>query len=146
MSARRLITRLLQSAGLALVGYLYICLSSTRLANEAFTLELPYLVEPQSNSTLELLVLCAPAMLLFVLLGCFVRRPLAIVSAFIILAGASAFLLCQLFSVTGGATWSSLEIATLFIYQMPWLLLALIPGLIWLLLLEYWPGPGIKTP
>ncbi|MDD0973432.1 hypothetical protein [Pseudomonas fontis] len=137
---RRLLTRVLQSVGLPLVGYLYICLSSARLAHEAFTLELPYLVEPQSNSSIELLIFSAPGMLLFVLLGCLVRRHLALIAAFIILAGASAFLLCQLFAESAGATWSSLEIVSLFAYQLPWLLLALVPGLIWLLALERWPG------
>ncbi|PWB31279.1 hypothetical protein DCO48_17520 [Pseudomonas sp. SDI] len=137
---RRLFTRVLQSLGLALVGYLYVCLSSARLANEAFTLELPYLGEPQSSSTVELLIFSAPGMLLFVLLGSLVRRHLALIAAFISLASASAFLLCQLFAESAGATWSSVEIVMLFAYQLPWLLLALLPGLIWLLALERWPG------
>ncbi|MOA60013.1 hypothetical protein D3C78_1847830 [compost metagenome] len=52
----------------------------------------------------------------------------------------TALLQCLLFAEIFGNTWSSTEILALLGFNLPWLLLALVPGLALLMTLERWPG------
>lgn len=139
---RRLITRLVQSLGLALVAYLFVCLMATSLRQTAFSLALPELVEPTSNSTVELLLLTLPAQLLFVLAGCWMAGRAAIIAAFVLLGAGVAWLQCMLFAESFGNTWSNTEVLLLLGVNLHWLLLALIPGLALLLGAERLRKPG----
>ena len=64
--------RLLQSLGVALVAYLFVCLMTADLTQASFSLELPSLIEPDSNSAVELLLLAVPGQLLFLLVSGFI--------------------------------------------------------------------------
>lgn len=138
----RLITvRLLQSLGLVLAVYLFICLMSASIRQTSFSLELPILIDPDSNSAVELLLLAIPGQLLFLLISCFIHRHRLLNGTFVIVAAMTALLQCLLFAEVFGNTWSSTEVLGLFGLNLPFLLLALIPGLVLLASLERWPGP-----
>lgn len=129
MKLRKLGVRLLQSLGLVLVAYLFVCLMTASVRQSAFAFELPGLIEPDSNSGRELLLFCVPGQLLFVLLGCFFRRPGLLIGAYLLAATTTALLQCQLFAEAFGSTWSNAEIFGLLAVNLPSLLLALAPGL-----------------
>lgn len=137
----RLVTvRLLQSLGLVLVVYLFICLVTASISQTRFSLELPRLIDPDSNSTAELLLMAIPGQLLFLLSSCFIHRPRLLNGAFVIVAAMTALLQCLVFAEVFGNTWSNTEVLELFGFNLPSLLLALIPGLALLATLERWPG------
>ncbi|WP_252091550.1 hypothetical protein [Pseudomonas sp. MWU13-3659] len=130
------IARLLQGLGLILVAYLFVCLMTASLKQTGFSLELPYLVEPNSNSALELLLFTAPVQLMFLLLGCFIHSRRTLIGVFVLLAIIVAQLQCVNFAESYGSTWSDLERVMLLGVNAHWLLLALIPGLALLLGVE----------
>ncbi|WP_422422385.1 hypothetical protein [Pseudomonas sp. GZD-222] len=140
MRAHLFTLRLLQSLGLVLIAYLFVCLMTAEITQSSFSLKLPSLIDPGSDSTIELLLFTVPGQLLFLLLGCFIHRRRLLGSAFVLLATMPALLQCLLFAETFGNTWSSTEILGLLGFNLPWLLLALVPGLALLMALEYWPG------
>lgn len=133
--------RLLQSLGVALVAYLFVCLMTADITQASFSLELPSLIEPDSNSAVELLLLALPGQLLFLLVSGFIHRPLLLNGAFVLSATVTALLQCMLFAGTFGNTWNTTEIFGLLGSNLRWLLLALIPGLALLATLERWPSP-----
>jgi hypothetical protein len=133
--------RLLQSLGLALVAYLFVCLMTADITQASLRLELPSLIEPDSNSTVELLLLTVPGQLLFLLVGSFIHRRVLLNGAFVLFATMTVLLQCMRFAEALGNTWSNTEILGLLGINLQWLLLALSPGLALLAALERWPGP-----
>ncbi|MCE0913982.1 MULTISPECIES: hypothetical protein [unclassified Pseudomonas] len=131
-----LTARLLQGLGLILVAYLFVCLMTAGLRQTGFSLELPDLVEPDSNSALELLLFAVPGLLLFLLFGCFIRNRRTLIHTYVLLAIMVAQLQCLNFAESYGSTWSGLELVMLLGMNTHWLLLALIPGLALLLGIE----------
>ncbi|MNJ42427.1 hypothetical protein D3C77_373980 [compost metagenome] len=140
MRIRLFTLRLLQSLGLPLIAYLFVCLMTAEITQTSFSLELPSLIDPGRDSTIELLLFTAPGQLLFLLLGCFIHKRRLLGSAFGLFATMTALLQCLLFAEIFGNTWSSTEILALLGFNLPWLLLALVPGLALLMTLERWPG------
>jgi hypothetical protein len=132
--------RLLQSLGLIPVAYLFVCLMTANLVRAPFSLELPSLVDPDSNSTVELLLLTIPGQLLFLLAGCFIHRRGLLSGAFVLFATMTALVHCMLFAQTFGNTWSNIELLELLGFNLPGLLAALVPGLALLIGLEQWRG------
>lgn len=132
----RSLTRLLQCLGLIPVAYLFVCLMLASVGQGTFSLELPTLTDPESNSTIELLLGTLPGQLLFLLLGGFVVSRRLLVGMFVLAGIITAWLQCALFAEHFGTTWSNLEILMLLAVNTPWLLLALIPGLVLLLVAE----------
>ncbi|MEG0861482.1 MAG: hypothetical protein RSD81_21330 [Pseudomonas sp.] len=133
--------RVLQSLGVILVAYLFVCLMTADITQASFSLELPSLIEPDSNSVVELLLFAVPGQLLFLLVSRFIHRPLLLNGAFVLFATMTVLLQCMLFAETFGNTWNITEILGLLGFNLRWLLLALIPGLALLAALERWPGP-----
>lgn len=121
--------RLLQSLGLPLMAYLFICLMTAQIRQASFSLTLPSLGEPDSNSALELLLLSLPGQLLFVLAGCFTHRRRLLIGVFLLAASITALLQCLVFAQCFGTTWSTAETFILLASNAPALLLALVPGL-----------------
>ncbi|PYC27998.1 hypothetical protein DMX06_03485 [Pseudomonas mosselii] len=130
------IIRLLQSLALSPVAYLFVCLMVASIGQSAFSLELPTLTDPDSNSTVELLLGTLPAQLLFLLLSVFLASRQLLVGTFVLAGTLAAWLQCQVFAEHFGTTWSSSEILILLGVNTPWLVLALIPGLALLLGVE----------
>ncbi len=130
---RLAMTRLLQSLALPLVAYLFVCLMLASVGQDPFSLELPTLTDPGSNSTVELLLGTLPGQLLFLLLGGFVVSRRLLVGMFVLAGIITAWLQCALFAEHFGTTWSNLEILMLLGVNTPWLLLALVPGVMLLL-------------
>lgn len=126
-------TRLLQSLALPMVAYLFVCLMLASVGQDPFSLELPTLTDPESNSTVELLLGTLPGQLLFLLLGGFVVSRRLLVGTFVLAGTITAWLQCALFAELFGTTWSNLEILMLLGVNTPWLLLALVPGVMLLL-------------
>ena len=124
-----------------MVAYLFVCLMTADISQASFSLGLPNLIEPNSNSTVELLLFTVPGQLLFLLVGYFVHRTLLLNGAFVLFATVTGLLQCMLFAETFGNTWNTTEILGLLGLNLRWLLLALIPGLALLAALERWPGP-----
>lgn len=124
----RVARRLLQSLGLPLMAYLFICLMTAQIRQASFSLTLPSLGEPDSNSALELLLLSLPGQLLFVLAGCFTHRR-RLLGVFLLAASITALLQCLVFAQCFGTTWSTAETFILLASNAPALLLALLPGL-----------------
>ncbi|QXH59085.1 hypothetical protein KSS90_02295 [Pseudomonas maumuensis] len=122
-------TRLLQSLALTPVAYLFVCLMLASVGQDPFSLELPTLTDPESNSTVELLLGTLPGQLLFLLLGGFVISRRLLVGTFVLAGIITAYLQCVLFAEHFGTTWSNIEILMLLGVNTPWLVLALIPGL-----------------
>ncbi|MGR3995362.1 hypothetical protein [Pseudomonas sp. 1121_17] len=123
----RVARRLLQSLGLPLMAYLFICLMTAQIRQASFSL--PSLGEPDSNSALELLLLSLPGQLLFVLAGCFTHRRRLLLGVFLLAASITALLQCLVFAQCFGTTWSTAETFILLASNAPALLLALLPGL-----------------
>lgn len=121
--------RLLQSSAVMLVAYLFVCLMTASLRQSPLSLALPSLGEPDSNSTFELLLFSVPGQLLLLLLCAAQRGRRWLISAFVLAAGLTALLQCLLFAEAFGSTWSTAEILGLWAFNLPALLLALIPGL-----------------
>ncbi|MDD1017297.1 hypothetical protein [Pseudomonas rubra] len=128
--------RLLQSLGLAPVAYLFVCLMTAGMSGEALSLTLPDVSQPDGNSIFDLLLFSLPGQLLFLLVGCFIHRQRLLSSVFMLFAALIALLQCLLFSQAFGNTWSTAEIFGLLGFNLHWLLLALVPGLAWLIGLE----------
>jgi len=128
VTLRLLATRALQSLGLTPVAYLFVCLLSASLGSP-FSLRLPDIAAPDGNSLLELLIFTVPGQLLFMLSGSFCKNRRWLVGLFALCATLVAWLQCLLFADAFGNTWSTTEIAGLMGYNLPWLLLALAPGL-----------------
>ncbi|WP_045180367.1 hypothetical protein [Pseudomonas sp.] len=143
---RRFTVRLLQSLGLAPVAYLFVCLINASIGQTPFGLALPSMVDPDSNSMVELLLFTAPGQLLFLLASCFIHSRRLLCGAFVLSATLTMLLQCLLFAQTFGATWSSAEILGLWVINLPWLLLALIPGLGLLIALDPLKGPFPTGP
>lgn len=137
--------RLLQSLGLILVAYVFVCLMAANIGQTPFSFELPNLIDPDSNSAVELLLFTVPGLLLFLLAGCFIHRLGALSGAFVIAAAVVALLQCLLFAEAFGNTWSNTEIFGLLGFNLHYLLLAVIPGLILLAALERWPSPRLAA-
>ncbi|MCP3748787.1 hypothetical protein [Pseudomonas sp. SBB6] len=128
--------RLLQSLGLALVAYLFVCLMTASMREEPFSLTLPEISQPDGNSAFDLLLFSLPGQLLFVLVGCFIHRRRLLGRGFALFAALTALLQCLLFANAFGNTWSTAEIFGLLGFNLHWLLVALVPGLAWLFGLE----------
>lgn len=101
-----------------------------------FSLELPDLGEPDSNSVVETLLFTVPGLLLFLLLAHSCRKHRTLIALFGLAAVVTALLQCMLFAQCFGNTWSTREILGLLLYNIPSLLLALAPGVVWLLAAE----------
>jgi hypothetical protein len=132
----RSLTRLLQGLGLIPVAYLFVCLMVACVGHSTFSLELPTLTDPDSNSTAELMLGTLPAQLLFLLLSVFLASRQLLIGTFVLAGTLAAWLQCQVFAEHFGTTWSSSEILILLGVNTPWLVLALIPGLALLLGVE----------
>ncbi|MCX5507894.1 hypothetical protein [Pseudomonas sp. BJa3] len=132
----RSLTRLLQGLGLIPVAYLFVCLMVASVGHSTFSLELPTLTDPDSNSTAELMLGTLPAQLLFLLLSVFLASRQLLSGTFVLAGTLAAWLQCQVFAEHFGTTWSSSEILILLGVNTPWLVLALIPGLALLLGVE----------
>lgn len=132
---RRVSIRTAQSLLLVLVGYAFVWLMTAYVREQTFTTQLPDMGE-SGSSTIDLVLFCVPGMLLFVLLGSFVRKPRRLGGLFAVLAALSAWLLCNLFSRAFGNTWTEGEIVVLLVSNLHWWLLALVPGLGLLFALE----------
>ncbi|WP_225935830.1 hypothetical protein [Pseudomonas fakonensis] len=128
MTLRLLATRALQSLGLIPVAYLFVCLLGASFG-EPFSLRLPDIAAPDGNSLVELLIFTVPGQLLFMLPGIFCKNRRWLAGLFALCATQVAWLQCLLFADAFGNTWSTTEIAGLLGYNLPWLLLALAPGL-----------------
>ncbi|QHF30599.1 MULTISPECIES: hypothetical protein [Pseudomonas] len=128
--------RLLQSLGLALVAYLFVCLMTASMREEPFSLTLPEISQPDGNSAVDLLLFSLPGQLLFVLVGCFIHRRRLLGRGFVLFAALTALLQCLLFANAFGNTWSTAEIFGLLGFNLHWLVVALVPGLAWLFGLE----------
>ncbi|CAK9892573.1 MULTISPECIES: hypothetical protein [Pseudomonas] len=128
--------RLLQSLGLILVAYLFVCLMSASMREMPFSLTLPEISQPDNNSAVELLLFALPGQLLFLLAGCFIHKQRLLSGGFVLFAALTALLQCLLFADAFGNTWSTAEIFGLLGFNLHWLLLALVPGLAWLIGLE----------
>ncbi|MHA6162387.1 hypothetical protein ACX3X6_16095 [Pseudomonas sichuanensis] len=102
----------------------------------AFSLELPDLGEPDSNSATEMLLFTVPGLLLFLLPACNCRKRRTLIALFGLAAVATALLQCMLFAQSFGSTWSTSEILGLLLFNIPLLLFALAPGVAWLLAAE----------
>lgn len=135
MMLRRISIRALQSMLLVLVGYAFVWLMTADVREQMFTTQLPDMGESGSR-ILDLVLFCVPGMLLFVLLGSFVRKPRRLGALFATVATLSAWLLGNLFSQAFGNTWSSVEIVVLLLVNLHWWLLALVPGLVLLFALD----------
>lgn len=132
---RLIMVRALQSLCLVLVGYVFVWLMTAGVREQTFTTQLPDMGESGSR-IVDLVLFCVPAMLLFVILGSFVRQRRTLGAVFAALAALSAWLLCQLFAQAFGNTWSSAEITVLLMVNLHWWLLALAPGLLLMLALD----------
>ncbi|MBC3434825.1 hypothetical protein HU735_05320 [Pseudomonas sp. BW16M2] len=132
----RSLIRLLQSLGLIPVAYLFVCLMVASVGQSTFSLELPTLTDPDSNSSAELMLGTLPAQLLFLLLSVFLASRQLLVGTFVLAGTLAAWWQCQVFAEHFGTTWSSSEILILLGVNTPWLVLALIPGLALLLGVE----------
>ena len=128
--------RLLQSLGLALVAYLFVCLMTASMREAPFSLTLPEISQPDGNSAVDLLLFSLPGQLLFVLVGCFILRRRLLGRGFVLFAALTALLQCLLFANAFGNTWSTAEIFGLLGFNLHWLVVALVPGLAWLFGLE----------
>ena len=128
--------RLLQSLGLALVAYLFVCLMTASMREAPFSLTLPEISQPDGNSAVDLLLFSLPGQLLFVLVGCFIHRRRLLGGVFALFAALIALLQCLLFADAFGNTWSTAEIFGLLGFNLHWLVVALVPGLAWLFGLE----------
>ncbi|WP_259370162.1 hypothetical protein [Pseudomonas mosselii] len=106
------------------------------IGQSTFSLELPTLTDPDSNSTADLMLGTLPAQLLFLLLSVFLASRQLLVGTFVLAGTLAAWLQCQVFAEHFGTTWSSSEILILLGVNTPWLVLALIPGLALLLGIE----------
>ncbi|MCF1488056.1 hypothetical protein LZ838_11885 [Pseudomonas sp. AA27] len=133
----RSLIRLLQSLGLIPVAYLFVCLMVASVGQSTFSLELPTLTDPDSNSSAELMLGTLPAQLLFLLPSVFLASRQLLVGTFVLAGTLAAWLQCQVFAEHFGTTWSSSEILILLGVNTPWLVLALIPGLALLLGVEH---------
>ncbi|MCE1116975.1 MULTISPECIES: hypothetical protein [Pseudomonas] len=106
----------------------------------AFSLELPDLGEPDSHSVFEMLLFTVPGLLLFLLLflllACNCRKRRTLIALFGLASVVTALLQCMLFAQCFGSTWSTSEILGLLLFNSPSLLLALGPGVVWLLAAE----------
>lgn len=92
-------------------------------------LEWPQLVEPGSQSLLEILLLSLPSMLLFVLLGHWLKARPAQYASFLALGALAAFFAAARFAEAYGSTWTLGEIVrTLLLAHGHLLALALLPG------------------
>ncbi|WP_225923091.1 hypothetical protein [Pseudomonas xantholysinigenes] len=134
--------RLLQAPGLVLGAYLFICLMSAGIRDADFSLALPELVDPNSNSTVELVLLTVPGLLLFLLIGALAKKRRNIIATFVLIGMLNAWLQCLLFAECFGSTWSGTEILLLLGVNTPWLMLALLPGLSMLVATERWFEQG----
>ncbi|ATB65901.1 hypothetical protein [Pseudomonas mosselii] len=132
----RSLARLLQGLALIPVAYLFVCLMVASVGQSTFSLELPTLTDPDSNSTAELMLGTLPAQLLFLLLSMFFASRQPLVGTFVLAGTLAAWLQCQVFAEHFGTTWSSNEILMLLGVNAPWLALALPPGLALLLGIE----------
>lgn len=122
------------------MAYLFVCLMHASIGQSPFSLKLPNLIDPDSNSCVELLLLTLPGQLLFVLAACFIHRPALLSATFIMVGGVIALGQCLVFAEVFGNTWSLTEVVRLFGFNLQYLLLALIPGVSLLLALEHWRG------
>lgn len=129
--------RLLQGFSLMLVAYLFVCLMTANVSQSPLSFELPTLVEPDSSSTLELLLFSVPGQLLFLLTGSFIHRRRVLIGVYAGAASITLLLQCLLFAETFGSTWSRAEIAGLLAFNLPSGLIALAPGLALVCALEY---------
>lgn len=136
MKFRLITARLLQSLGLIPVAYAFVCLMTATIRQTALSLQLPDLGEPDSNSMVEMLLFTVPGLLLFLLLAYQCRKRRTLIVLFGLAAVATALLQCMLFAQCFGNTWSTSEILGLLLFNMPLLLLALAPGVAWLLAAE----------
>lgn len=136
MKYRLVTARLLQSLGLIPVAYAFVCLMTAAIRQTAFSLELPDLGEPDSNSAGEMLLFTVPGLLLFLLLACHRCKRRTLIALFGLAAVLTALLQCMLFAQCFGNTWSTREILGLLLFNNPSLLLALAPGVAWLLAAE----------
>lgn len=121
---------LLQSLGIALAVALFIGLLTGELRHQRLLLEWPQLIEADSQPLLEIILLALPSMLLFVLLGHFVRARAARYVGFVLLGELAAFFAVQVFAQAFGATWTVAEISELLLAHLHLLVLALLPGLL----------------
>ncbi|ROL76140.1 hypothetical protein [Pseudomonas vranovensis] len=128
--------RLLQSLGLVLVAYLFVCLLTAGMSGEPFSLKLPDISQPDGNSAVDLLLFSLPGQLLLLLAGCFIHRQRLLALAFVLSAALTAWLQCLIFADAFGNTWSTAEIVGLLVFNLHWLVVALVPGLAWLIGLE----------
>ena len=71
---------------------------TAQIRQASFSLTLPSLGEPDSNSALELLLLSLPGQLLFVLAGCFTHRRRLLIGVFLLAASITALLQCLVFA------------------------------------------------
>lgn len=136
MKYRLITARLLQSLGLIPVAYAFVCLMTAVIRQTTFSLELPDLGEPDSNSAVEMLLFTVPGLLLFLLLACNCRKRHALITLFGLSAMVTALLQCMLFAQSFGNTWSTSELLGLLLFNIPLLLPALAPGVAWLLVAE----------
>lgn len=142
---RLIIVRCLQSLGLVLVAHLFICLINASLGQTPLSLTLPSLIDPDSNSTVELLLFTLPAQLLFLLATRCVHRLGSLNGVFALIGTMTALVQCLVFAEAFGNTWSATEIVGLLGFNLHYLLLAMIPGLSLLMALERWPGPRLAA-
>ena len=132
---RLIMTRVLQSTVLVLVGYVFVWLMTASVREQTFTTQLPDMGELGSRNV-DVVLMCLPGMLLFVLLGSFIHQRRRLGTVFAVLAALTAWLLCSVFSRAFGNTWSEGEIVVLLVFNLHWWVLALVPGLGLLFALE----------
>ena len=93
---------------------------------QTFTTQLPDMGELGSRNV-DVVLMCLPGMLLFVLLGSFIHQRRRLGTVFAVLAALTAWLLCSVFSRAFGNTWTEGEIVVLLVSNLHWWLLALVP-------------------